>query len=679
MTVKLMRFKCVFLVMVFFSFLMYSFAQQLSPPPIVRLIYFLPSDRVPQPDIDEKLDALIKEVQLFYANQMEVHGFGKKTFSIEADAHGKAVVHHVDGQFTDEYYSNLPHTLDIWEEINNRFEASHIYLTAIDTSSGALEHGVCGLAIEGRAFISASGHCFGWYVTAHELAHAFGLHHGDYLTDAKPDRSYTDNSMLNAFCTAEWLDVHRAFNPHQPAVNNKPSTIKMLPPSLDSPPNVIRLRFEVTDPDGIQQVQFFTQGDQRGSPLKWVGCKSLTGTSSSTVEFVTPYLTPKSQFVYLQVMDIHGNSTGLRSVPIDITPLLPAQVVSIPDANLAAAVRASIGPSITTRTLLSLTRLKAHNRQITDITGLEHAHNLEYLNLGDAHAGGPNNNSIANFSPIAGLTQLHTLMLNNAISDVSDISELAALPQLVWLELRNNAITDITPLAAFTQLRYLWLQDNAISDISALSSLTKLTDLHVINNAISDISILARLKHLRLLSLDNNPIANIEPLAGLTQLVILNLSGNTISDVTPLAGLTELQQLYLNNNDIRDVSPLAGLTQLNTLSLLNNSVTNVAPLVELNLTGIRPNIPGLYLEGNPLNYASINTHIPALQAKGIQVKFHNVAKISADINGDGVVNIQDLVLVSSNFGQRGQNSADVNSDGVVNIADLVLVAGEFGE
>ena len=49
-----------------------------------------------------------------------------------------------------------------------------------------------------------------------------------------------------------------------------------------------------------------------------------------------------------------------------------------------------------------------------------------------------------------------------------------------------------------------------------------------------------------------------------------------------------------------------------------------------------------------------------------------------DVNGDGVVNIQDLVLVSSRFGQTGQNSADVNGDGVVNISDLVLVAGAFG-
>ena len=50
----------------------------------------------------------------------------------------------------------------------------------------------------------------------------------------------------------------------------------------------------------------------------------------------------------------------------------------------------------------------------------------------------------------------------------------------------------------------------------------------------------------------------------------------------------------------------------------------------------------------------------------------------ADVNGDNVVNILDLVLVGSNFGKTGQNDADVNGDGVVNIVDLVLVAGALG-
>ena len=51
-----------------------------------------------------------------------------------------------------------------------------------------------------------------------------------------------------------------------------------------------------------------------------------------------------------------------------------------------------------------------------------------------------------------------------------------------------------------------------------------------------------------------------------------------------------------------------------------------------------------------------------------------------DVNGDGTVNIQDLVLVAGQFGQSGESlKGDVNGDGTVNILDLVAVSSHFGE
>ncbi|MXV74087.1 hypothetical protein F4Z99_07400 [Candidatus Poribacteria bacterium] len=47
---------------------------------------------------------------------------------------------------------------------------------------------------------------------------------------------------------------------------------------------------------------------------------------------------------------------------------------------------------------------------------------------------------------------------------------------------------------------------------------------------------------------------------------------------------------------------------------------------------------------------------------------------TADVNGDGVVNIQDLVIVANAFAEA---APDLNGDGVVNIQDLVIVANAF--
>ncbi len=54
-------------------------------------------------------------------------------------------------------------------------------------------------------------------------------------------------------------------------------------------------------------------------------------------------------------------------------------------------------------------------------------------------------------------------------------------------------------------------------------------------------------------------------------------------------------------------------------------------------------------------------------------------RLTADVNGDGEVNIQDLVAVANALGQTGENDADVNGDGEVNIQDLVAVAAALGQ
>ena len=64
------------------------------------------------------------------------------------------------------------------------------------------------------------------------------------------------------------------------------------------------------------------------------------------------------------------------------------------------------------------------------------------------------------------------------------------------------------------------------------------------------------------------------------------------------------------------------------------------------------------------------------QVDGAQIT--ELPGLKGDVNSDGIVNIQDLVLVAANLSKTGQNAADINGDSVVNIQDLVLVAGALG-
>ena len=111
----------------------------------------------------------------------------------------------------------------------------------------------------------------------------------------------------------------------------------------------------------------------------------------------------------------------------------------------------------------------------------------------------------------------------------------------------------------------------------------------------------------------------------LTNLETLYLQAPDVSDVSALVNLTNLETLYLGRTGVSDVSALAHLTNLERLSLGGTLVSDVSPLLELSLPGTAAHMIWLSIKGCPLSYASIHTHIPALQARGIEVAFDNVA------------------------------------------------------
>ena len=72
--------------------------------------------------------------------------------------------------------------------------------------------------------------------------------------------------------------------------------------------------------------------------------------------------------------------------------------------------------------------------------------------------------------------------------------------------------------------------------------------------------------------------------------------------------------MWLGDNAISDLTPLVGLINLTELRLENNTISDIAPLVENTGLGLGNWVD---VRGNPLSDTSINTHIPALQARGV--------------------------------------------------------------
>ena len=337
-----MKIKLYFVItlLIFFTLavLSQSFAQGPLAQPSVRLVYFLPSDRPARPARIEAFRQLIKDTQQFYADEMERHGFGRKTFRIETDRNGEPMVHRFNGRFNEHHYYQRLTDFKVWEEFFQQVnDLQHVYLIAIDMSYELLNEGEsCGLGgvsflpsgtdspsfsfgsaavrhrditpgeevLGGSAIMPASGHCF--YDTrgflhplrliTHELAHAFGLDH-DF---SDPDSAVGGRGFRFSECDTEWLSVSRFFNSKTVSKNELGNIQLISAPTYSA--EGIALHFEVSDADGLHQAQLLVPENGSWGPWKLIGCQALDG-PTQRVEFLSEGLiTAPVERIMLQFM-----------------------------------------------------------------------------------------------------------------------------------------------------------------------------------------------------------------------------------------------------------------------------------------------------------------------------------------------------------------------------------------
>lgn len=323
-------------------------AHATTPADTVRIIYLLPEGRKIPPNITEKLDKSIRKAQQFYADEMERHGFGRKTFTFETDENGKAKIYLLEEQKKPQIPS-FDLSNDIWlavveEDVGFPIGVLHGQnkVFGYPTKYGMINGGMIKGANHGRlVLISTTDGRLDWKVAAYELKYAFATITYDYVFNTiiygfRHAALYADEpSALKRFlmringrkpwgkgwvqlskCEAESLDKSRFFNPNQPFFDRSPQIEMGV--SGPYPTDSRRFQFEVADEDGIHQVQLFVIRERKRSGITFQavfhgGCRLLNGEKTATVEFgdITD-TTVKG--VRLQVMDMLGNVALRRFV-----------------------------------------------------------------------------------------------------------------------------------------------------------------------------------------------------------------------------------------------------------------------------------------------------------------------------------------------------------------------------
>jgi len=255
--------------------------------------------------------------------------------------------------------------------------------------------------------------------------------------------------------------------------------------------------------------------------------------------------------------------------------------VYMPDTNLKKAINEELVKftgkretlqDITEDEMLNIKTLYIENREISDLTGLRYAKNLNYINLPY--------NKISEINELKYLTKLEKIILwHNKIEDISPLSN---LQNVKHLELDDNKIISIEPLNNLNKLTTLWASYNNINNIKGLENLTNLNYLYLNNNEIKDITPLKNLVNIEYLGLHYNKIRDVEVLKNLTNLKVLGISKNKINDLSNLSDLN-LEDGFFPWDQVITMNAIATSENtyeldLNSLKDRNNKFINITNL-----------------------------------------------------------------------------------------------------
>ena len=283
-------------------------------PRTVRMIYFLPNDRAYQDGVVDSMKTMIRRLQGFYAEQMEAHGYGPRTFQYETDDQGEPLVHRLDGQNPDSHY--VDGTFDaVFPEIEQTFDVSqNIYFVLIDnsiheiTEEDGSEAGGAARPVGKSGGVALFSDEFHFGIAAHELTHAFGAVWHDFNSGAYV-LSYGGNPDELSLCSAHFLSAHPYFNADADAETAPGPTIELVSPrTYPTGSTTVSVQLSLGDADGLHQVYLLVvtgwlHGAAGFDEVK--ECRRLAGEEEALLEFEYDGSTPSNVRTHLSNPLVH--------------------------------------------------------------------------------------------------------------------------------------------------------------------------------------------------------------------------------------------------------------------------------------------------------------------------------------------------------------------------------------